>query len=454
MRIIRIGPFHLNADLLKLTAGTTPLSVGPKVVETLLALVELGPEAATKEALIARIWPDGFTGEPNLSQNIYVLRKLFREHGFPSAIETETGVGYRLAIAATPMALAPARTARVVFAIAATVACLCVALAFVALDRSRPAQSSTIADSQRLYSIGRYYWNLRSRESVRKSLDYFTQAIDRDPGNARAYAAMADANVTMGDYCYGTHQPSVYFSRAEQYANEALLLDARAAEAHASLGFIRLHQGRALEAARELRTAIALNASYAPAHEWYGIALMERGDLDRGRAQLGIAAKLDPLSVAAIVWLASAAYSEHRYRDAILYSTMALELSPARMDALAIIGQSYAALGNIAAATSAFARYASVSPYYRPEAAAMLALAEARTRRLADAQRQYVYARDHAGDVDDVDLAAAAKALGDYQYAQEIDRKRVAHKSWNAIENAHRFAVEEDLRAASETSVL
>src|ERR1700751_4225744 len=104
----------------------------------------------------------------------------------------------------------------------------------------------------------------------------------------------------------------------------------------------------------ELRRSIGLNAAYAPAHEWYGIALLERGDRKNGRAQLVLAARLDPLSVATIAWLGSAAFHDQRYREAILYANMALELSPARMDALAIIGQSYAALGNMNAAKASF----------------------------------------------------------------------------------------------------
>lgn len=447
MRIFLIGPFRLNADHLRLSAGTSPIPLGPKVVETLLALIELGPGVVTKDALIARIWPEGFIGEPNLSQNIYVLRKVFRDYGLPHAIATQARVGYWLKVDATTAFLTETRSMSPrVIASAMVAATICLLIGIGALFAHQQDRANAASDSQRLYAIGRYYWNLRTQGGVQKSLDYFAQAIDRDPNNARAFAAMADANVTMGDYCFGTHQPSVYFSRAQEYANQAVMLDGKSSEAHASLGFIRLHQNRVDEGIGELRTSIRLNAAYASAREWYGIALLQRGDLSGGRAQLATAARLDPLSTATIAWLGSAAYGERRYHEAILYSNMALELSPARMDSLAIIGQAYAALGNIGAATGAFSRYASISPYYRPQAAAMLALAQARANRLADAKRNYAYARDHANDVDDADLAAAAKALGDFQYAQEIDRSRIAHASWNHVENAHWFALKEDLR--------
>ncbi len=453
MRIFHVGPFELNAGLLRLSAAELALPVGPKVVETLLALIELGPGVVTKDELIARVWPQGYSGEANLSQNIYILRKLFRDHGLRDAIQTQSRIGYRLKVKAVEAFEVVPPVTRVrrsrVPAGAIVAAGLCILLALGVFAEHRSPVTAASSDSQRLYRIGRYYWNTRSSEGVRKSLDYFAQAIDRDPTNARAYAAMADANVTMGDYCFGTHRPAVYFSRAVAYANEALALDSTSAEAHASLGFIRLHQHHTGEGLRELREALRLNPAYAAAHEWYGIALMQRGDIAGGRTQLALAARLDPLSVATIAWLGSAAYGEHRYRDAILYSNMALELSPSRMDSLALIGQSYAALGELSAAKTSFLRYASVSPYYRAQAAAMLAIAEARMRRMGAAQRDYAYARDHASDVDDVDLAVAAIALGDNQFAQEINNKQVAHVSWMAIENAHRFAVEEDERSRS-----
>ena len=442
MRIFRVGPFELNAELLKLAAANTQLPVGPKVVETLLALIEFSPRVATKDELIQRIWPEGFIGEPSLTQNIYILRRLFRQYGCEHAIETAAGTGYRLAVPATPIVLEPTKTFvrpadRWFSALVAAAACVCVAIVFIVFAQHRPGVRAA-ETSQRLYSIGRYYWNLRSRDGVRKSLDFFRRAIDSDPTSARNYAGMADANVTMGDYCFGTHQPSVYFGRAEQYADEGLMLDQNSAEAHASLGFIRLHQGRTNQAVNELRRAIALNARYASAHEWYGIALIQRGDIRSGRAELTLAARLDPLSVATIAWLGSAAYRDHQYHQAILYSKMALELSPARMDALALIGQSYAALGNITAAKASFERYASVASYYRAQAAAMLALAEAHASRIQDARLQFAYARDHANAVDDADLAAAAKAVGDARYADEIRaRKSLAHEAWSAIEDAH-----------------
>ncbi len=225
----------------------------------------------------------------------------------------------------------------------------------------------------RLYEIGRYYWNQRTRSGIGKSIGYFEQVIDSDPGDARGYAALAEANAMMGDYQYGPSKPSVYFERARGYAEKALALDANLAEAHAAIGLIDLNQKHAANAVAELQTAIALDAKYGPAHEWLGIALLGRGELAAGSQQLRLAAALDPLSVATTAWLGSAAYLDRNFSDAIAYSRQALDLSPGRIDVLTTIGEAYEAQGNYARAIETYKQYGNSSKRDRPEAAALLA---------------------------------------------------------------------------------
>lgn len=424
MTIYEVGPFQLDVKQLLLMRAGTPVALGPKVVETLLALVEHPGEVLAKGFLVDRIWPEGFVEEANLAQNIHVLRKTFRHHGSADPIETVPRRGYRFIapvrrLADVPLMQTPrvrhALSRRITAAIAGA-ACVATSLGIVAsygLDHRSAAPAALSDNGGRLYQIGRYYWNLRTRDGVRKSLDYFAQVIDTDPQNAHGYAALADANVTMGDYCYGTHRPAVYFARAREYAKKALALDPDSAEAHAALGFLSLYGKDMTVAMAELRRAIALDPSYGPAQEWYGIALLGRGRLSEGVAHLKVAAELDPLSVATTAWLGKAAYLERRFGDAVAYSQEALELSPRRTDVLATIGESYEAQGDINRAIGAFKRYGAVNSYYRPEAAALLAHAYALGHRRLEARAQLVYARAHASEVDPADLAAAAAALGD-----------------------------------------
>src|SRR6185437_10171907 len=226
--------------------------------------------ALSKDALLSRIWPEGFVEEANLAQNIYVLRKTFRSYGAADPIQTVPRYGYRLTAPVRALPSAPPQRLphRFVagFTAAAFVAAL-LALASTSRLGSHAAVPALSDNGARLYQLGRYNWNLRTPDCVEKSLAYFAQVIQTDPKDPRGYAALADANITMGDYCYGTHRPGAYFARAAQYARQALGLDPNSADAHAALGFIALRQNHKSRAMVELQRAITLDPSYAPAHE-------------------------------------------------------------------------------------------------------------------------------------------------------------------------------------------
>jgi DNA-binding winged helix-turn-helix (wHTH) protein/Flp pilus assembly protein TadD len=448
-----IGTFQLDVERLLLTHDGRPVALGPKVVETLLALIEHPGDVLSKGFLMERIWPDGFIEEANLAQNIHVIRRTFRQHGCADPIETVPRRGYRFTAAvrrvdaeplapgaryaaaahATPSTNSRHAIAHRIAAASAGVVFFAASLALVASSGSgRHAATSRPLPTAaaRQYAIGRYYWNSRTRDGVQKSLTYFAKVVDADPNDARGYAALADANVSMGDYCYGTHRPSVYFARAQAYAEKALTIDPNSAEAHAALGALALDRKNMAAAMTELQRAIALNPSYGPAQEWYGIALLKGGRSSQGVVHLKTASELEPLSVATIAWLGWAAYADRRFGDAIAYSQEALELSPRRADVLATIGQSYEAQGDMDRAIGAFKQFGTSNPYYRPEAAALLARAYALEHRGPEALAQFAYARAHASDVDPKDLAAAAAAVG----------ARDATRDWGGAVRPHAHA--------------
>ncbi|HMF27857.1 MAG TPA: winged helix-turn-helix domain-containing protein, partial [Candidatus Cybelea sp.] len=325
MRHYRIGPFELRGTRLILAGSAKQVAIGPKVVETLAALIESGADVAAKEAMLDRIWPTAPAGETNLAQNVCVLRRLFREHGAGDAIETLPGVGYRLTLPA--QALGAPRQPRFVGvlrlwppAVAALIAILCI-YPIAASLRSRDVEpTAKTAQIERLYALGRYYWNLRTSSSVLKSVKYFAEVIEREPESPLGYAGLADAYATIGDYCYETHRPKIYFARAAAYARQALLRDPAFAPAHATLGFLFLHDQRPDDAIAELRRSLTLDPAYAPAHEWYGIALALRGRHDAARSELTLASQLAPLSVASAAWLARIADRDGRFADARSYA--------------------------------------------------------------------------------------------------------------------------------------
>jgi DNA-binding winged helix-turn-helix (wHTH) protein len=338
------GSFRLDIQQLLLSHRGEVVPLGPKVVETLLALVEHPSDVLAKSALIERIWPEGYVDEANLAQNIYVLRKMFRTLASVDPIETVPRRGYRftlgveriesvqasvpLAALASPPARAPRRIAAFVSAAAGAFALACIALVAGFAFAHRSTTVGLSPNGARLYEIGRYYWNMRTRDGVERSLDYFTQVTHTDPRDARGYAALAQADAIMGYYGYGNAAPRVYLARARNYAKLALSFDPDSAEAHAALGLTAM-DGRSLDLAiAEMQRAIALDPTYGPAHEWYGIALIEKKRVREAFAQLQQAGTLDPLSVSTTAWLARAAYLNHRYGDAIAYAHQALDFAP------------------------------------------------------------------------------------------------------------------------------
>ena len=118
---------------------------------------------------------------------------------------------------------------------------------------------------------------------------------------------------------------------------------------------------------------------------------------------------------------------------------MALELSPQRTDALTVMGEAYAAQGNLDRARQIFEHYASIAPYYRAQGEALLARAEARAHRMREARNAFSYALSHANAVKDVDLAAAARAVGENRIARDVLAGRAGHESSDAVEDAAGF---------------
>jgi len=448
MSIYEFGPFRLDVEGLLLIHHGEPVPLGPKVVETLLALIEHPGEVLAKNALLERIWPEGYVEEANLAQNIYVLRKALRALASLDAIETVPRRGYRFTLpvraverpVAAPTVTPPARPRRVAMLFGGGFfAMLCVVLFATFAFAHRTPNAGLSTEGARLYEIGSYYWNLRSRQGVERSLDYFAQVVRTDPREARGYAALADANAIMGDYRYGALPPQVYFARARAYAKKALAIDPRSAEAHAALGLIAMDAKDSNSAIAELRRAIELDPSYGPAHEWYGVALMQHGQVRAAFAQLQTAGSIDPLSVSTSAWLGSTAYLDHRFSEAIAYSRQALDLAPQRTDVLRTIGEAYEAEGNFSRAIDAFKQYAAANNDDRAEAAALLAHAYAAQHRLTEARAQLAFAMQHAGDVDSADLAAAAAAMGDRTVAIGLLRRLRNSMAWVSVQNDPRF---------------
>ena len=195
----------------------------------------------------------------------------------------------------------------------------------VAITVSRPVNP----DAYEAYLKGRFFWNKRTEEGLRKAIEYFNLATEKDPNYARAYSGLADAYALSGDWEYGILSPQDAFSKAKAAATRALSLDDNLAEAHTSLAFILdLYAWDWVNAEKEYERAIALYPGYATAHHWHAWHLVVTGRIGEGIEELRKAETLDPLSLIIGADLADALCIARRYDDSVAQSRKTLEMDP------------------------------------------------------------------------------------------------------------------------------
>jgi serine/threonine protein kinase/Tfp pilus assembly protein PilF len=147
----------------------------------------------------------------------------------------------------------------------------------------------------RLYLKGRYYWNKRTEDGLRKAIASFYQALDADPNYALAWAGLADAYHQLG--IWGHAPPTSACPRGKSAALRALELDDSLGEAHTALAVIlKDYDWDFAGADRAFRRALELNPGHALTHQWYGECLGCMGRHDEAIAELCRAQELDPLS--------------------------------------------------------------------------------------------------------------------------------------------------------------
>ena len=174
------------------------------------------------------------------------------------------------------------------------------------------------------YLKGRYYWNKRDTEWLKKGVEHFRQAIDLDPSYAAAYAGLSDSYTLL--VVREALPPEQGFAKAKAAAAAALRIDEAFAEAHASLGHAMLHNWEWDEAERELKRAIALNPGYPSARHWYSEHLTAMGRCEESIEELRLAGELDPLSLVISADLGRAYYYARQYERVLGQEDRTLEM--------------------------------------------------------------------------------------------------------------------------------
>ncbi len=151
-------------------------------------------------------------------------------------------------------------------------------------------------EAYQLYLKGRFYWNKRTAENIKKAIELLRSATEKDPNFALAYAGLADCYVVASTYT--GERASETMPQAKTFARKAIELDPTLAEPHASLGLVTWFlDWKKDEAEKEFKRAIELNPNYPTAHHWYSRHLRAVGRSDEGFKEIKRAEELDPLSL-------------------------------------------------------------------------------------------------------------------------------------------------------------
>jgi len=194
-------------------------------------------------------------------------------------------------------------------------------------EKSSIAKTPTVnPEAYELYLKGRFFWNKRTGTDLRKAIDYFNQAIAKDPNYALAYVGLADSYLLLSSYA--AVSPAESLPPARSALKKALELDDSLAEAHASFGLLttlELDLHRALD---ELKRAVELKPNYATAHHWLALAHLTLAQFDSAISEAKRAIELDPLSLVINADTSWIYFSARRYDEAEAQVRKTLEIGP------------------------------------------------------------------------------------------------------------------------------
>ena len=211
------------------------------------------------------------------------------------------------------------------------------------------------ADAYRAYLQGRYEWGQRSEAALKRGIERFEDAVAIDPEFAAAHSGLADSYSILGYLSYLS--PAETFPEARRHATTALELDGSLAEAHASLGFVKLYfEWDWAGAEAEFQRAIALDPDHAASHQWYSIYLLAAGRPEEAFREIQLAQQRDPLSLSVNTDLGFHYYYTGQYDEAAKQLGLVLEMNPDFAPAHLWLGRTYQELGRFDDALGAYRR--------------------------------------------------------------------------------------------------
>lgn len=360
-KVFEFGPYRLDVRNYVLSRGAEVITLPPKTLDLLVALVEAGGSVLSKEELFQRLWPDTVVEEASLTQQVFLLRKALGG-ATEEYIQTVPRRGYRFvapvrAVAEENVGARQGQGSRRYWASSAAVAAAVLIVAGIVLwvvprfssgDAGRPAASGLSPNrlSTEHYLKGRYFWNRRTEQGYTQAIVEFQQALDADPKFARAWAGLADSYALLGSMANREIPRREAMPKAREAAMRAIELDPQLAEAHTSLAFVKMHYDWDWAGAeQEFRRAMELDPNYPTAHHWYAYYLLAMGKTGEALEQVKRARELDSVSLILTTDCAELAYYAGATGEAESYARKALEMDANFALAHRALGLAYLAEG-------------------------------------------------------------------------------------------------------------
>ena len=182
-------------------------------------------------------------------------------------------------------------------------------------------------EAYNLYLKGRYFWNKRYEVGLQKGMEYFQQAIEKDPTYALAYAGIADSYNVLGYYNF--LPPKEACPKGKKAAIKALEIDSELAEAHTSVGWVKtFYDWDWTGAEREFKHSLELNPNYASTHHYYALYLLAMRRFDEAFKEIQKAQELDPLAIMINTTVGIVLYFMRRHEEALEQYLKTIDMDP------------------------------------------------------------------------------------------------------------------------------
>jgi serine/threonine-protein kinase len=281
------------------------------------------------------------------------------------------------------------------------------------------SHSSDNPEAYQLYLKGRFFINKRTEQDLRRAIDYFQQAIAKDPNNALFYTGLSYAYGALV-FPLGAVSPGEAMPKARGAALQALAIDNSLGEAHAALAFEAFfYEWDWQLAEREFKRAIELNPNDADAHHGYAHLLMALGRVDEAMAETKRALEISPLDLVLNIHLGWHYLYVRQYSSALDQLNKVVEMDTNLAQTYTWLGLTHEQMGNYPAAISAFQKAISLFPGGSTQAEALLGHAYAVSGRKAEAAKTISDLTNQAKQryVAPYQIAAIYAGLGDKDQA-------------------------------------